>query len=292
MPTLPLENGFLQSLSASQPAGVDFSRNHTVWSRYGMVEVSQIGHGESILVLPGMAGGARLLQPLISQLATQYRVYWFDWAGEGKSSSIQALRINDHPTRILADVIDQLPVDELTVFGISYGGCVALDLARHRPAKVNQMILSGTPGRLQHAWASRLVHKVLTRVPLCSDSAFLNQFFRILLGDGVRNAEVESFVIDCIWKTDQALMARRLDWLMDFDIHDSLAGIEVPTTLITGGSDVVVPPACQEKLANAMPECDMHLVSGAGHLGFLTHTNEFLACIGRAMAQKNFAAIG
>lgn len=292
MPSLPLENGFLQSLQAPQTDTSDFIRIRTVWSRYGMVEVSQKGEGESILVLPGMAGGARLLQPLIDELANRYSVYWFDWAGEGKCSSIQALRINDHPTRLLADVIDQLPVNGISLFGISYGGCVALDLARHRPANVRRLILSGTPGRLQHAWASRLVHKVLTRVPLCSDSAFLNQFFRILLGESVRNAEVESFVIDCIWKTDQALMARRLDWLMDFDIHDSLAEINLPTTLITGGCDVVVPPACQEKLANTMPDCDMRLIIGAGHLGFLTHTNEFLDYIAKAMSQQDFAAIG
>ncbi|MFM7132477.1 MAG: alpha/beta fold hydrolase, partial [bacterium] len=95
-----------------------------------------------------------------------------------------------------------------------------------------------------------------------------------------------------IWKTDQALMARRLDWLMDFDIHDSLAEIDLPTTLITGGCDVVVPPACQEKLANTMPDCDMRLIKGAGHLGFLTHTNEFLDYIAQAMSQQDFVAIG
>jgi len=284
MPSLILENGMIQSSHTKRDETILTQKSRTVWSRCGMVEVLSRGQGEPMLVLPGMAGGSRLLEPMIDQLATKHKVYWFDWAGEGKNSSIQTLRLKDHPTRLLADVIESLPHESITVFGISYGGCVALDLAKHQPSKFRHLILSGTPGRLQHAWASRLVHKVLTRVPLCSDSAFLNQFFRILLGEGVRDSAIESFVVDCIWKTDQALMARRLDWLMDFDIQDSLEDVFVPTTLITGSCDVVVPPACQEKLANALPESDMRVIRGAGHLGFLTHTDDYMSCIERAMA--------
>lgn len=238
-----------------------------------------------MLVLPGLAGGSRLLEPLIARLAEQYRVYWFDWAGEGRSLALEALRIDDNPTSLLADVLKAIPEESVSVLGISYGGCVALDLAQHQPEKLRRLILTGTPGKLEHAWASRLVHRVLTRVPLRGDSAFLNQFFRLLMGEKTRDPQTEQFVSECIWATDQAMMARRLDWLMSFDFAENMRQVSVPTTILTGERDAVVTPACQERLANSLPECDMYMIRDAGHLGFLTHTDGYLSKIQKAMCQ-------
>ncbi|MFM1802808.1 MAG: hypothetical protein RJA81_2160 [Planctomycetota bacterium] len=257
----------------------------TVWSRSGTIDVFEMGEGDPILVLPGMAGGANLLLPFVNELAENYRVFWFDWAGEGHSFALEALRIKDHPTRLLSDVLDSLPVKSVSVFGISYGGCVALDLAKHGHPGIRHLILTGTPDRLEHAWASRLVHRVLTRVPLSSDSAFLNQFFRILLGESVRDPDLEDFVANCIWQTDQALMARRLDWLLDFDLSQELTDIQIPTTVLTGDRDIVVPPVCQERLANRLPNADMHMIANAGHLGFLSHSKQYLRLLQKTLSQ-------
>lgn len=257
-----------------------------IWSRSGMVHLSAAGRGEPVLVLPGLAGGSRLLAPLLARLAENYRVYWFDWAGEGRSFALEALRLDDHPTRLLSDVLRAIPDEAVSILGISYGGCVALDLAQHHPEKLQRLILTGTPGKLEHAWASRLVHRVLTRIPLRSDSPFLNQFFRILMGDKTRDAVVERFVAESVWATDQAMMARRLDWLMSFDLTEFVSSIDVPTTILTGDRDVVVPPVCQERLANALPECDMKVIADAGHLGFLTHMDAYITQIARAMNEK------
>ncbi len=274
----------LDSSSESWTMEPDMSK--MIWSRCGMVHLNGVGQGQPILVLPGLAGGSRMLGPLISRLALDYRVYWFDWAGEGRSFALEALRQDDHPTRLLADVLEAIPEPTVNVLGISYGGCVALDLAQHKPEKMQRLILTGTPGKLEHAWASRLVHKVLTRIPLRPDSAFLNQFFRILMGDQMRDCAIEQFVAGCIWGTDQAMMARRLDWLMSFELTESIRNMSIPTTILTGGRDVVVPPLCQEKLANLLPECDMFVIKEAGHLGFLTHTNAYMGYIHQAMASR------
>ena len=272
-------------------AGLQSDWSQMIWSRSGMVHLSAAGRGEPILVLPGLAGGSRLLAPLMARLAQDYRVYWFDWAGEGRSFALEALRLDDHPTRLLSDVLQAIPEESVSVLGISYGGCVALDLAQHRPEKLQRLILTGTPGKLEHAWASRLVHRVLTRIPLRSDSAFLNQFFRILMGDKTRDAAVERFVAESVWATDQAMMARRLDWLMSFDLTEFVSRIDVATTILTGDRDVVVPPVCQERLANALPECDMHVIADAGHLGFLTHMDAYARYIVKAMNEKPVSAL-
>ena len=277
--------------ATSEPRMIEPDLNKMIWSRCGMVHLSGVGRGKPIVVLPGLAGGSRMLEPLIAELAKQYRVYWFDWAGEGRSFALEALRQDDHPTRLLADVLDAIPEPSVSVLGISYGGCVALDLAQHMPGKIERLILTGTPGKLEHAWASRLVHRVLTRIPLRPDSAFLNQFFRILMGDQTRDSIVERFVAECVWSTDQAMMARRLDWLMSFELSESIRNMLIPTTILTGARDVVVPPLCQEKLANALPESDMYVIQDAGHLGFLTHTKTYMNHIHRAMSNQPVAAL-
>ena len=78
---------------------------------------------------------------------------------------------------------------------------------------------------------------------------------------------------------------------MSFELSESIRNMLIPTTILTGARDVVVPPLCQEKLANALPESDMYVIQDAGHLGFLTHTKTYMNHIHRAMSNQPVAAL-
>ena len=81
-------------------------------------------------------------------------------------------------------------------------------------------------------------------------------------------------MLERCWETDQNVMARRLALLETFDVADQLWRIDVPTLVLAGSRDVIVPPARQRALAEAIPGARFELIDGAGHVAFLTHRNE------------------
>jgi pimeloyl-ACP methyl ester carboxylesterase len=54
-------------------------------------------------------------------------------------------------------------------------------------------------------------------------------------------------------------------------VADRLWRIEVPTLVVAGARDVIVPASRQQALAEAIAGARFELVPNAGHIGFLTH---------------------
>jgi pimeloyl-ACP methyl ester carboxylesterase len=71
-------------------------------------------------------------------------------------------------------------------------------------------------------------------------------------------------------------MASRLALLEQFDVTERLWQIDVPTLVMAGSKDVIVPPSRQKLLARSIPGARFELLEGAGHIGFLTHRSDAL----------------
>ena len=106
------------------------------------------------------------------------------------------------------------------------------------------------------------MRRVLERYPLPSDSPFVNQFFNLLYGRKPEPGPLVDFVVQRIWETGQGVMARRLAQLESFDVSDQLWRIDVPTLVLAGGRDVIVPPSRQQALADAIAGAAVQVIAG------------------------------
>ncbi len=62
-------------------------------------------------------------------------------------------------------------------------------------------------------------------------------------------------------------------------LHKQAASIQIPTLVLSGSLDVVVPPKCQDVLKNTIPNSWLASIEGAGHFPFLTRRREFLSTV-------------
>ena len=238
------------------------------------LEVAEIGRGEPIVLVPGLAGGWKLLAPLARRLARTNRVYLYGYRDEADPlSSRAASQIGDH-ARDLSALIGELGLERPTVFGVSFGGAVALEFAVDEPHRVGRLILSGVEARYHPTLASTIARRVLERYPLPGDNPFVNQFFNLFHGGKPTPGPLPRFIVERCWETDQGVMARRLAMLEEFDVSDRLWRLEAPTLVLAGTRDVVVPPARQEALARSIAGARFERVEAAGHVGFLTHSGD------------------
>lgn len=245
------------------------------------VDVVRMGTGDPIVLAPGLAGGWRLVAPLAERLSRRFEVIVCGLRGDRfPMAGSWAREMGDH-AQDLAAVIDQLGLERPTVFGVSFGGAVALELAVEQPGKLGALIVYGAEARFLTTIGSTIARRVLERFPLPSDNRFVNQFFNLLHGSKPEPGPVAEFVVERCWETDQSVMARRLALLETFDVSDRLWRLDMPTLVLAGSRDVIVPATRQKALAASIPGARFEVLVGAGHVGFLTHRG----AIAREVAQ-------
>jgi pimeloyl-ACP methyl ester carboxylesterase len=251
------------------------------------VDVVRVGSGEPIVIVPGLAGGWRLVAPLAERLARRFEVVLCGLRGDrSPSSGPWAREVGDHASDV-ASIITQLGLERPTVLGVSFGGAVALELAAEHPRMVGGLILHGAATSFPATLGSTIARRVLERFPLPNDNRFVNQFFNLLHGGKPEPGPLADFVVERIWETDQSVMARRLGLLERFDVSDRLWRIDAPTLVLAGERDVIVPPERQRALASRIAGARFATIEGAGHLGFLSHRGEIASHASTLIRQVN-----
>lgn len=238
----------------------------------GLAEVVSIGQGEPIVLVPGLAGGWRLLAPLARRLTRTHRVVMYNLLDDRSGEALRS-RLADHAAD-LAELLNRLRIERPALFGISFGAAIALEHALNSPQSIGTMILYGGAAQAPTHLGYQILKRILERIPLPTDQPFFNQFFNLLHGGVPETPELADFVVRRCWETDQGRMAGRLRALDGFDVAHQLWQLDAPTLVLGGSRDVVVPASSQQALAAALPHARFECIEGAGHVGFLTHREE------------------
>ena len=245
------------------------------------VDVVRIGRGSPIVLVPGLAGGWRLVAPLAQRLANRHEVIVCGLRGDRfPMGSVGASDVGGY-ARDVAGIIDQLGLERPTVMGVSFGGAVGARAGGRISLQGGNADRSGSRARFRTTLGSKITRRILDRYPLPSDNAFVNQFFNLLHGPKREPSPLAEFIVERCWETDQNVMARRLAALESFDVSDRLWRIDAPTLILAGSHDAIIPPTRQAALASLIPGAHFEKLEGAGHVGFLTHQREIAGAVAR-----------
>jgi len=258
---------------------VDARRSERVTIDGDVFEIVRMGRGEPLLLVPGLAGSWKLVMPLARRLARNYEVISYSLRGDcsrARSGLGDSRRrhsdIGGHAAD-LAALIGRLGLECPAVFGMSFGAAVALELAVEQPGRLGSLMLQGVEERFRTTLGSKIALHVLERYPLPADSPFLNQFLNLLYGTKPDPGPRTDFVVERIWETPQAVMAQRIRQLQQFDVSDRLWRIDVPTLVVAGARDAIIPARRQQGLAQKISGARFESIEGAGHIGFVTHAD-------------------
>ena len=249
--------------------------------RIGSLETVRLGAGDPIVIIPGLAGGWRMMAPLARALSRRHEVFLVGLRGDGPNGACASGQSPEGHARDVANLVAELGLERPTVLGASYGGAVALELALRYPRCVGSLALFGVEARFRPNLGSAILLRALERFPLPRTSPFLNQFFNVLHGCRPEPSPLVDFIVQRTWETDQGVVAGRLRGLEGFDLTDRLWEIDAPTLVLSGTKDVVTLPSRQKDLASRLPDATYATLDGAGHVGFLTHRAEVATLVSR-----------
>ncbi|EJN34298.1 alpha/beta fold hydrolase [Pseudomonas sp. GM80] len=107
------------------------------------LNVSIRGQGSPLLLINGLGGLIRTFDPLREELA-DYRTTTLDVLGVGKSQMPRwPMRLPGH-ANLIAEMLKQLGINQVDVFGVSWGGALAQEFALRYPRMVRRLILAAT----------------------------------------------------------------------------------------------------------------------------------------------------
>jgi len=257
-------------------------RTHRLTIDGDVFEVVRMGRGEPLVLVPGLAGGWRLLKPLIRRLARHHEVFALGLRGDVDRGGGLGVSARSHAdvaghAADVSDLIDRLGLERPALMGVSFGGAVALELAVQRPQSLSALVVQGVEERFRVSLGSMIVRRVLDNYSLPTDSPFINQFLNLLYAKKPEPGRQTEFVVSRVWETPQAVIARRLAHLEYFDVSDRLWMIDVPTLVLGGSRDAIIPVSRQKRLAQEISGARFESIEGAGHIGFVTHADQIAA---------------
>ncbi|MGE5595759.1 MAG: alpha/beta fold hydrolase [Hyphomicrobiales bacterium] len=180
----------------------------------------------------------------------------------------------DSAADIAAEEVREAGLQRVVVCGLSMGGYVALAFWRRHPDLVAGMVFANTRATADDD-AGREARRVLARRLREEGQAFLANDPPPLLSD-TASGELLTFVKNTIASQPAEAIAGAAEAMADRpDSTADLAGITVPTLVITGSADTLIPPDATRQLADGLPNTRFEVIDRAGHLSNLEAPHEF-----------------
>lgn len=251
--------------------------------RYYNADFREYGSGTPIVLVPGLAGGIDLVEPLARELAQHHHVITYQLRGESDCFALRRRFGLGDLTEDLAEFIAWRGLERPAVLGVSFGGVVALQYAARYPNQIRALGLQGVGSRFEPGLVQRIAGLVLSHYELPDDCPFLNQFLNLLFGNKPTPEQFEHAIRTC-WQTDQSVMAHRLRLLKRLSLEPLLARVTAPTVVVSGAKDVIVSRANARMLAGKLANVRHEMLATAGHMIPVTHAGPAAAIFAEAFA--------
>ena len=248
------------------------------------------GSGDPLLLIMGLAADSLAWMFQLPAFSARYRTIVFDNRGVGRSSKPAGPYSIAEMAEDAAAVLDAAGAQRAHVVGVSMGGMIAQELALRYPARVRGLVLActyskpdaGVERQLESSLASfggsrsadGAIHVDISKIdPMMFFQQLLPTVFnaQFIMTELPKLMQVFSGALQYGFSME-AILAQ-VGATQSHDTLDRLERITAPTLVVTGDSDLLIPPSCSDTLAAHIPGAKLLKVPGGSH-GFNFETPE------------------
>ena len=239
------------------------------------VAFERAGTGPPLVLVHGAAEDSRIWRPQVDRLSDEFTVVAWDEPGCGRSSDVPSTFTMPDYANSLAAVIESLDLGPAHVAGLSWGGTVVLELYRQRPDLVATLVFVGTFAGWKGSLSDdELRARVETAQKLLATPGDFDPRLPGLFAGGTP-AEFGAVLEEMADEYRPAAFAQESLVMAETDQRDVLALITVPTLLVWGELDVRSPLKVARQFEQAIPDSELVVIAGAGHVCNLERADEF-----------------
>jgi 3-oxoadipate enol-lactonase len=235
--------------------------------------------------------GANLWEPQMRSIPAGWRLITPDLRGFGGSTeldSLSALSVADYADDIV-DLLEELHIERAVIGGCSMGGYAALALYQSAPQIFDGLVLANTRAGADSPEARANRRNMLALVDREGPSGVAREMMPKLLGKTTQetNQTAEATVRRLIKQQSPIAIRGAIHRMMHRpDSTPLLAQVSVPTLVITGAEDEMIPVEESRRMAEAVRGAKLVVIPAAGHLAnveqpdaFNTALNAFLTSL-------------
>jgi pimeloyl-ACP methyl ester carboxylesterase len=245
-------------------------------AKAGEIELGyeRAGSGPPLLLIMGMSGTLKHWgEPLLDLLREDFDTIVYDHRGVGGSSRVERSFTIEALAGDAAGLLDALEIDTAHVMGISMGGMVAQELALAHPRRLRSLVLGCTYcGGGGSSLTSEEVMRKLSQANLSGDrrravrAAWEANVSRAYADDQDAYAVFEEIGMER--GVSLAVIMEQMRAIVEHDTSRRLPQLSVPTLVVHGTEDEMLPVANGRMIAELIPGARLEIMEGVGHLFF------------------------
>ncbi|HSH05155.1 MAG TPA: alpha/beta fold hydrolase [Anaerolineae bacterium] len=232
----------------------------------------------ALFLIHGFPLNMAIWQPQVEDLDDIVRIIAPDLRGHGQSTVTPPPYTIAQLATDCIDLLDLLGIDNAIFCGHSMGGYIAFELWRQYPERVAGLILNATRAAADDQQAKSNRDKMIATVEKKGVEPVAKTLSRKLLDPTTYDIDPDlaEELEDIMLEADPNGVIGSLAAMRDRpDSMDTLATITVPTLVIHGRDDQIVPHKEAEAMAAAIPNAEFVTIDHAGHMPHLEQPGEF-----------------
>jgi len=233
------------------------------------------GSGEPLVYLHGAGGGGDWL-PFMESLSQNFEVIAFNHPGFGESDDPAWLRGIDDLAYFYLELIEDLGVDKAHIVGSSIGGWIALEMAIRSTERIATLSLSAPAGI--HVRGLPKADIFILPPDQFAYSLFHDKAMAdVLVGRLQAQNEAEQAVA-----YKNRTTSAKVSWqpyLYNPRLRNWLQRVRVPTSLIWGREDCVIPLGYATAFQELLPNASLTVIEECGHLPHLEKEGAFVGAL-------------
>ena len=230
------------------------------------------GSGEPLLLIQGMSGThVSWGEPFKGALVEAFDVVAFDNRGIGLSAPVDGPFTIAEMAADTAGLMGELRLDSAHVVGISMGGMIAQELALSHPGRLRSLTLGctycGGPGSV--LMPEENLQKLVAGMASGDRDKAIRAGYEVNLSPAFR-ADESTFApfheMATTVPAAKATIELQAQAIFGHDTSGRLGEISVPTLIVHGTEDGVLPFPNGELIASLMPAARFEVLEGIGHM--------------------------
>lgn len=235
--------------------------------------------GLTLLLIHGFPLSSGMWEPQLRELRDELRIIAPDLRGHGHSDAPPPPYTMADYAEDIAGLLDHLAIQgPFIVCGLSMGGYIALEFVRQFPEMVAGLVLTATRAGADSPEGKANRDKAAQTVREKGVAAIVDGMLPKLFSPKTQenSADLVTAVRELMMLTSVDGMVGALHAMKErIDSTPMLPEIDVPTLIIHGADDQIVPVAEARAMAEVIPDVTLEILEDAGHLPNLEQPEEF-----------------
>lgn len=230
---------------------------------------------DTIVLVHGLGASAERWEFVIPEFSKEYRVIVPDLIGFGHSDKPSVDYTTEFFTEFLGNFLKKLEIKKTNIIGSSLGGQITAEFTSQNQNLIENLVLVSPSGIMKHSTPALDAYVMAALYPNLEGA---KNAFEMMAGPTreIHSKIIEDFVTRMkLPNAKMAFMSTLLGLKNAEIITKSLKKITVPTLIIWGEDDPVIPIKYADDFVSSIQDCRFYMMDNCGHTPYVDDPQRF-----------------